>query len=199
MEYSEEIYLFGLRQARLHFVENPGMAFGITLGAKWGKIALSVFRILAAGFLVHYLRLLLRDRASWGLILGFGLILAGAIGNIIDSSFYGLIFSGSSPHAGGTATLFPPEGGYAGFLQGNVVDMLYFPIATGTFSPDSWIWPGQPYIFFRPVFNIADVSIVVGVLYVIWCYFLQLGRRKQPKETSTVSEDTIALPDSPNT
>lgn len=188
MEYSEEIYLFGLREARLHFVENPGMAFGITLGVKWGKILLSLFRIMAAGFLIHYLRLLLRDRADWGLVLGFGLILAGAIGNIIDSAFYGMIFSASSPHHGGVATMFPPEGGYAGFLQGNVVDMLYFPVFTGTFSPDAWLWAGQPYIFFRPVFNIADVSIVSGVIYVIVYYFWHLRRREKAVAVDQVNE-----------
>jgi len=166
MEYNESIELLGLNWALIHFVENPGMAFGIELGGSYGKLALSLFRILAVGFLIYYLGQLIRSNVRFGLLVSFALILAGAIGNIIDSAFYGLIFS-ASPFHGGLATLFPPEGGYAGFLHGKVVDMLYFPIFEGVF-PD-WLpfWGGEYYLFFKPIFNIADLSITVGVLNIL--------------------------------
>jgi len=149
--------------ARIHFVENPGMAFGLELPGNYGKLALSVFRIAAVGFLFYYLKLLIKAKVSFGLIACFGLILSGAVGNIIDSAFYGLLFSNSPFHSMGVSTLFPPEGGYAGFLHGRVVDMFYFPMFSGTF-PD-WVpkWGGENFLFFRPVFNVADASITVGV------------------------------------
>ena len=149
---------------RIHFVENEGMAFGIELPGNYGKLALSLFRIAAVGFLFYYLKLLIRAKASFGLVACFGLILAGALGNILDSAFYGLLFSESPFHSREVATLFPPEGGYAGFLHGKVVDMFYFPMFSGTFP--EWVpaWGGQPFLFFRPVFNLADASITVGVI-----------------------------------
>ena len=163
LAYGEEIQLLGQPWALIHFVENEGMAFGITLGGDYGKLALSLFRIVAVCFLFYYLRLLLRSKVSFGLIASFSLILAGAIGNIIDSAFYGLIFS-ETPYHGGVATLFPEGGGYAGFLHGKVVDMFYFPMFEG-FFPD-WVplWGGEHFQFFRPVFNVADAAITVGVL-----------------------------------
>ncbi len=165
MTYGEEIMLIG-DWARLHFVENNGMAFGITLGGDYGKLALSVFRIIAVGGLIYYIRILDKAGASLGLLCSFGLILAGAIGNIIDSAFYGLIFS-ESPYHGGYATLFPEGGGYAGFLYGRVVDMLYFPMFSGHFPDWFPFWSGEYFLFFRPVFNIADVAITTGVLSII--------------------------------
>lgn len=166
MEYNEEIHLFGLSWAIIHFVENPGMAFGIELGGSYGKLALSLFRIFAVVFLIYYLRQLIRSDVSYGLLISFALILAGALGNIIDSAFYGLIFS-ESPYHGGVATLFPPEGGYAGFLHGRVVDMLYFPIIRGAFPDWFPFWGGEPFLFFKPIFNIADLSISLGVLNIL--------------------------------
>ncbi len=166
MEYNESIEMLGLDWALLHFVENPGMAFGIELGGSYGKLALSLFRIFAVGFLIYYLRQLIRSGVRFGLLASFALILAGAIGNIIDSAFYGLIFS-ASPYHGGLATLFPPEGGYAGFLHGRVVDMLYFPIFEGFFPEWLPFWGGEHYLFFKPIFNIADLSITVGVLNIL--------------------------------
>lgn len=167
MEYGDEIELFGLDWALIHFIENPGMAFGLTLGSgQWGKLALSLFRIVAVVFLVYFIRELIKREVPNSLLLSFALILAGAIGNILDSTFYGLVFSESSYH-GGVATFLPEGGGYAGFLQGRVVDMFYFPMFRG-------IWPewmpfvgGQFYLFFRPVFNVADVSITLGVLNIL--------------------------------
>lgn len=166
MYFGQEIKILGLDWARLHFTENPGMAFGVEIGGAYGKLALSLFRILAVGFLVYYLRLLLRQKVSMGLLFSFALILAGAIGNIIDSAFYGLIFS-DSYHTGDLAVLFPAEGGYEDFLHGKVVDMFHFPLFNGTFPDWFPIWGGEDFMFFRPVFNIADASITVGVLYIL--------------------------------
>ena len=165
LEYGEEIKLLGLNWARIHFVENKGMAFGWELGGQYGKLILSLFRIFAVGFLIYYIRMLIKKEVSLGLLTCFALILSGAIGNIIDSAFYGLIFS-ETPHHG-VATMFPEGGGYAGFLYGKVVDMLYFPMFRGHY-PD-W-FPGiggEPFLFFGPVFNLADTAISVGVISLI--------------------------------
>ena len=169
MEYGDQIMMFGQRWALIHFVENDGMAFGITLGVKYGKLILSLFRITAVCFLIYYIRVLLRSEVSFNLLFSFALILAGALGNIFDSAFYGLIFSAS--FHGEVAQLFPVEGGYAPFLYGKVVDMLYFPILNLTGYYPSWLpFIGDNYYsfeFFKPVFNIADVSITTGVLNIL--------------------------------
>ncbi len=166
MEYGAYFYLLGFDWAQIHFVENPGMAFGLELGGDYGKLALSLFRIAAVFFLIYYIGQLIKMKTAFGLLLSFALILAGALGNILDSAFYGLIFSASDYH-GGIAQLFPPEGGYSSFLHGKVVDMLYFPLFQGTFP--SWFpyWGGESFLFFRPVFNLADASITIGVLNIL--------------------------------
>ena len=144
----------------IHFTENNGMAFGLEFGGSFGKLFLSLFRIILVGGIGWYLFHLIKTKAHAGMIVCFSLIFAGAIGNIIDSAFYGLIFSDSDM---GMARLFPAEGGYGTFLHGRVVDMLYFPLIEGHFPQWFPVWGGEEFSFFRPIFNIADSSISVGV------------------------------------
>jgi signal peptidase II len=148
----------------IHFVENNGMAFGMELAGEYGKLLLSSFRILAVLAIGWYLIDISKKKMHIGLVISVALIFAGAIGNILDSIFYGLIFSGSDYEV---ATFLPAEGGYAGWLHGRVVDMFYFPIFEGHFP--SWFpfWGNEEFIFFRPVFNVADSAITIGVLIII--------------------------------
>ncbi len=167
MVYGEEIPMIS-NWAILHFVENPGMAFGIEFGGEWGKLGLSIFRIVAVIFLSSYLRMLIKSKVPLGFLVSAGLILAGAIGNIIDSAFYGLLFSESTRYA--VAEFLPAGGGYESFLHGRVVDMFHFPLYEGYF-PDSFPhWGGEKFEFFRPVFNVADMSITIGVASIILFY-----------------------------
>lgn len=148
----------------MHFVENNGMAFGMELGGDWGKIFLSLFRIVAVVGIGWYLYKLSCKDAPKGLIISISMVLAGALGNIIDSAFYGMIFNHSYSQI---ATLFPEGGGYASFLHGRVVDMFYFPLFSGQY-PEWLPWiGGQDFIFFRPVFNVADSSITLGILSIL--------------------------------
>lgn len=160
----ESFKVFGLDWFHIHFTENPGMAFGLELGGDYGKLILTSFRIVVVCFIAYYLGQLIKRKASFLLLACISLIFAGAVGNIIDSVFYGLIFSDSgSFHAPEVATFMPAEGGYASVLHGKVVDMLYFPIYEG-FLPE-WVpmMGGQYFVFFQPIFNIADTSISCGV------------------------------------
>ncbi|NQT76538.1 MAG: lipoprotein signal peptidase [Bacteroidetes bacterium] len=149
----------------IHFTENEGMAFGMTLGSGYGKLALSIFRILAVILIGWYLSYLAKTRSHRGLIFSVSLIFVGALGNIVDSAFYGLIFSQSSFHI--IAQFMPEGGGYGGFLHGKVVDMFYFPILYGTYPEWIPIKGGDTFIFFRPVFNLADSAITTGVIILI--------------------------------
>lgn len=166
----------------LHFTENDGMAFGIDFPGNSGKIILSLFRICAIIGIAIFLRHLILNKAHYGLILSVSIILAGAIGNIIDSAFYGLIFSHSW---GSAAEIFPKEGGYAPFLYGKVVDMLYFPIIRGNWPQWFPILGGQEFIFFRPVFNVADSSITIGVFIIL--FFQKKFFKSKEEKTEKVS------------
>lgn len=148
----------------IHFTENNGMAFGLELGGSTGKLILSIFRIIAIGAIGWYLYKIIKDKVPTGLVISIAMIFAGALGNLIDSAFYGLLFNESYYQV---AQFLPQEGGYAGFLHGKVVDMLYFPLIEGHFP--SWFpfWGGEEFLFFRPVFNIADSSITVGVAIIL--------------------------------
>ena len=148
----------------IHFTENNGMAFGMEFGGDWGKLGLSLFRIIFVVFMASFLLKLIRKNADKVLIVSLSLVLAGAIGNIIDGTLYGILFSESYRQL---ATFLPEAGGYAPLFFGKVVDMFYFPILKG-YLPE-WIpfWGGDHFVFFRPVFNIADSAISIGVAIMV--------------------------------
>lgn len=159
--------ILGLDWAKIFFVENRGMAFGMELPGGNGKLILSLFRIVMISFLGYLLWVMMKAKESMSLLIGFSLILAGAIGNMIDSAFYGLIFSESPYHSGLAAEFMPEGGGYAAFLHGKVVDMFYFPLID-THWPE-WVprFGGDRFQFFRPVFNLADAAITSGVISIL--------------------------------
>ncbi len=165
---------------KLNFVENPGMAFGIELGS---KLFLTLFRIIAsAAFIYIIYKIRKNPYYSKGFFICLSLITAGAIGNVVDCMFYGLIFNESTPFS--IATMFPAEGGYASFLHGKVVDMFYFPIA-------SWDWPswlpgigGEHFTFFQPVFNLADAAISVGMVILIIFYSKYISTSQENSNNS---------------
>ena len=166
MSIGESIPVFG-NWFQIYFIENPGMAFGMELGGgSIGKLVLSVFRLVLIGYIIYLLIKLLRVKQTpFGAIIGISLVLVGAIGNMIDSLLYGVIFSESYLNA--VAQLFPEGGGYAYPLFGKVVDMFYFPLIETTLPEWMPIWGGEEFIFFRPIFNFADACISVGVVYML--------------------------------
>lgn len=174
------------------FVENEGMAFGWQFFGKQGKVLLSLFRIIAATAIGYYLYIQVKKEASSGLILSLTLIFAGAVGNIIDSLFYGMIFTESTVV---NKAVFDPGNGYAGFMHGRVVDMFYFPLIEG-YYPDWRIVPaslrGDHFIFFRPVFNVADSAITVGVFVLLIFqkrFFHQGLKSKKVDDDAQISEE----------
>lgn len=171
---------------RIHFVENEGMAWGWKMGGEWGKVALTLFRLVAVIAGVFIIRDFLKKKYHPGFIYCAALIFAGALGNLIDSIFYGKIFSDSDPYIQNVATAFPEAGGYAGLLHGKVVDMLYFPIITNAHYP-SWFpfWGGEEFEFFRPVFNIADAAISIGVITIL-IFQNKFFKKEEEKQKSTV-------------
>ena len=146
---------------RITFTENPGMAFGLEFGGNYGKLALSLFRVAAVIAGTVYIKKIVNEGEHKGFIVCVSLILAGALGNILDSAFYGLMFGPSDEFQ--IAQFMPEYGGYAGFLQGYVVDMFYFPIYQGVLP--EWIpfWGGEHFEFFSAIFNVADMAISFGV------------------------------------
>jgi signal peptidase II len=160
MALTEEIQITSWFYIR--FIENPGMAMGIEI---FGKLFLTVFRIVASIAIAYYIYTLIRNNFKFGYIILFSMIFAGAVGNIIDSVFYGVIFDKSTPMH--VAVLFPPEGGYGGWLHGEVVDMFYFPLFSFTWP--AWIpWiGGSIFEFFRYIFNLSDASISVGIVVLL--------------------------------
>lgn len=164
MMLGDEFGIFGLSWARIHFTENEGMAFGMVLGGEYGKLFLTLFRILAVTFIGYYLYTLIRQAANSGLIISIALIFSGAMGNIIDSVFYGVIFEDSLYNV---SKIFPESGGYAPLLYGHVVDMFYFPMFKGYYPDWVPVIGGKYFVFFRPVFNLADSAITVGVFSIL--------------------------------
>ncbi len=172
---------------KLHFLENEGMAFGMKLSQNyWGKLLLSLFRLVAvvAGF--FFLRRIINKGYGKGLVICGALILAGAMGNLIDSIFYGMIFSESIYHV---AHFVPWGQGYAPLFHGRVVDMLYFPIIHGVWP--SWIpgMGGKEFEFFEPVFNIADAAISIGVLTLV--FFQKRLLHREPKQQQTPAQQPV--------
>ncbi len=177
----------------IHFTENNGMAFGLELfDGAGGKLFLSIFRIVAVTGIGYYLYSIIRKKANPKFITSMSLIFAGAMGNILDSVFYGKIFSGSEYRV---AQLFPPEGGYAGWLHGKVVDMFYFPLIEGVLPQWIPIWGGQDFIFFRPVFNVADSAITVGV-FLILIFQSSIFQHEKQKETMASERKADVVPNS---
>jgi len=189
MFIGEEFFVLG-DWFRIRFIENNGMAFGMEFAGANGKIFLSLFRIAASGAIIYYLYNLIKKKANQGLIITVSLILAGALGNIIDSIFYGVIFSESCFMQGNVAELFPADGGYAGFLQGKVVDMLYFPLFEGHFPEWVPFWGGEDFLFFRPIFNISDSAITIGVFLLV---IFQKRFFHKHEEAETVNNETAAV------
>jgi signal peptidase II len=176
---------------KLHFVENEGMAWGWKFGGGFGKIILTLFRLVAVIWGSFLLRDFIRKHYHKGFIICAALIYAGALGNLIDSLFYGLIFEASNPFSQNVAHLFPAAGGYAGFLHGKVVDMLYFPIITNAHYP-TWVpfVGGDEFEFFRPVFNIADAAISTGVI-VILIFQNRFFKKHATEEHHTIETDSL--------
>lgn len=168
MQMGEEIRFLGSR-GMLHYTENNGMAFGMEWGGDAGKLALTLFRIVAVCGIIYTLIYLIKHKHHRGLIMNVALILAGAMGNIIDSTFYGLMYK------------------YAPIFHGRVVDMFYFPLLRGTYP--SWfpLWAGESFEFFRPVFNLADASICVGVIMIL-LYQKRYFKHEKPEVASPNSE-----------
>jgi signal peptidase II len=174
----------------LHFTENPGMAFGFEFGGEYGKLALSIFRILACIGGMFYIRHIIRTKEHPGFIFSVSLILAGAIGNILDSAFYGVLFDKGTILHSDFQEYIPYDGiasfaqgkGYAPSMFGCVVDMFYFPMISGVFPEWFPIWGGEDFQFFRPIFNFADASISSGIGIII------LFQKKFAKKTETVEE-----------
>lgn len=170
MTIGEEIPILG-NWFNLYFTENNGMAFGLEFGGEWGKLSLSIFRILAITAIFVYLVIISKSNAKGGLIFAVSLIFAGAFGNIIDSILYGLVFTSSSYHTLAEVTTFGE--GYSSFLHGKVVDMLYFPIINiqsadaPSWMPSFLFGYDDHFVFFRPIFNIADSAITIGVSWIL--------------------------------
>lgn len=174
----------------IHFTENYGMAFGMEFGGEKGKLLLSLFRLFFVGGLIYYVYQLTRKKYDRLYVAVLSLIIAGAIGNLIDSAFYGMIFGGSEYQL---AEVFPAEGGYSSFLHGRVVDMLYFPVLEGTFPGWMPFWGGEEFIFFRPIFNVADSAISIGVF--MWIIF---QKRFMRMEEELKNEEALSKSGNPS-
>jgi signal peptidase II len=190
--------VFGMDWFRLHFIENPGMAWGWKFGNETGKMVLTLFRLAAVIFGTWYLGHIVKKKYKKGFIVCAALIYAGALGNLIDSMFYGMIFdkglSASSNYLQYDGLASFSRDGYSSFLHGSVVDMLYFPIIKGQFP--SW-FPfvgSDDFEFFSPIFNIADASISVGVITLLF-FQKRFFKKHSPKEKHSTVETSTDISD----
>ncbi len=181
MTLHEQIEIFSW--FKIVFIENNGMAYGMEIGS---KLVLSLFRIVAVGVLGYYIAQQVRKQARWGYIICISMVMAGAAGNIFDSMFYGLIFNASSEFY--TSYLVPFGSGYAPFLMGKVVDMFYFPLIVTTWPDWVPVVGGDPYVFFSPIFNLADSAISVGVVLLLLFYRKEIGELSLKKKAEETDE-----------
>lgn len=200
----EVLRVFGFNWFRLHFIENPGMAWGWKFGNETGKVILTLFRLAAVIFGTWYLGRLVKQQYSRGFIICAALIYAGALGNLIDSMFYGMIFDKGlhfDPSIGMHGDYVTYSGvaqfssnGYSSFLHGSVVDMLYFPMFKGHFP--SWLpgVGGDEFEFFSPIFNIADASISIGVITLL-LFQKRFFRRKTSDDAAPTVETSTEVSD----
>lgn len=181
----DDVKVWGLDWFRIHFLENKGMAFGMSFGNTIGKFLLTLIRVVLSVAIFIYMNKLIKRGEKKIIIYSFALIFAGAVGNIIDCLFYGIIFNESTVFA--AATMFPADGGYAPFLFGRVVDMFYFPLIDTTW-PD-WIpfVGGNNFRFFNAIFNFADASITIGVVLLLVSYIWLSKNKKNNQEDIVVS------------
>ena len=163
---------------KIVFIENNGMAYGMEIGS---KLVLSLFRVVAISVLAYYMVGLVKRQARWGYLVCLSMIMAGAVGNLLDSMFYGLVFNASSEFY--TSYFVPFGTGYAPFLMGKVVDMFYFPLIVTTWPDWVPVVGGNPYVFFSPIFNFADASISVGVVMLLLFYRKEIGEISLKKKT----------------
>ena len=171
---------------KILFIENNGMAYGMEIGS---KLLLSLMRVLLIGVLSVYLVREIKDKARWGYIVCLVMVVAGAIGNMIDGMFYGLIFDESTPYT--VSELVPFGSGYSSFMMGKVVDMLYFPIINTTWPEWVPMVGGEGFIFFSPIFNIADSSISVGVVALLIWYRKELAELSVEKILGRKKKDSL--------
>lgn len=169
---------------KICFIENKGMAFGMEIGS---KLVLSLFRIVAVSVIGYYIYLQVKQKARTGYIVCLAMVMAGAIGNIIDCMFYGLIFNASSEFY--TSYFVPFGEGYAPFLMGKVVDMFYFPLIVSTWPDWMPMVGGEDFVFFSPIFNFADASISVGVVLLLLFYRKELSKLSLKTEDKSLSVD----------
>ncbi|MBR6593188.1 MAG: lipoprotein signal peptidase [Prevotella sp.] len=169
---------------KICFIENKGMAFGMEIGS---KVVLSLFRIVAVSVIGYYIYLQVKQKARTGYIVCLAMVMAGAMGNIIDCMFYGLIFNASSEFY--TSYFVPFGEGYAPFLMGKVVDMFYFPLIVSTWPDWMPMVGGEDFVFFSPIFNFADASISVGVVLLLLFYRKELSKLSLKKEDKSLSVD----------
>ena len=184
---------------QLYFVENPGMAYGWKFGGDWGKVALTIFRLIAVIFGTWYLARIIKQGYHKGFIICAGLVYAGALGNLIDSCLYGLLFDKGmifdpqlKDYLGYEGLAVLSKKGYASFLHGNVVDMLYFPVVRGHFPNWFPFWGGESFEFFRPIFNLADAAISTGVITILVFQKRFFNVRNAATDTNTVETGALA-------